>query len=96
MRTLDADGTYVAEGYARSEEPIREHPEKVIEEMSQIWLLDVGPTRVMIRISGDIDADPAIVAEAVAVVESITVQPTEDGDGKRRLVFRLGEGWDSG
>jgi hypothetical protein len=98
IRALDADGTYTTdvspEDWA-ADPPYLEHPVKVTEEVSQTWLLDVGDTRVRISISSDPDADPAIVAEAVAVVESITVQPTEDGGGQR-LVFRLGEGWDSG
>jgi len=96
IRALEADGTYstdVSPGDA--DPPYLERPVKVADERIQTWLLDVGDIRVKITVSSDPDADSAIVGQAVAVVESITVQPTEDGDGQR-LVFRLGEGWDSG
>jgi hypothetical protein len=36
-----------------------------------------------------------MLVQAVAVVESITVQPSADGKG-RILVFELPAGWDSG
>ena len=60
---------------------------------TELWLLDVDGTRVAIQLDAFPDADPAILAEARAAIESIVVEPTDSG---HRLVFRLLEGWDSG
>jgi len=60
---------------------------------TEMWLFDVDGTMVAILIDSSPDTDPALVAEARAVVESIVVEPTDSG---HRLVFRLLEGWDSG
>jgi hypothetical protein len=99
IQALDADEAYTAElGPADSDglPAYRERPVKVAERQIQTWFLDVGDTHIIVRVDWDPnDTDPAAVAEAVAVVESIRVRPTEDGDDQR-LVFRLGEGWDSG
>ena len=57
--------------------------------------MDVDGAQVAIIIRSFPDTPPALVDEAEAVVESITVRPTEDGDGSR-LVFELQDGWDSG
>ena len=70
-----------------------EHPARVLDLPTEVWLLDVEGTRVAILLSSFPDTDPALVAEAQAVIESIVVEPTESG---HRLVFRLLEGWDSG
>jgi hypothetical protein len=60
---------------------------------TEMWLFEVDGTMVAILIDSFPDTDPALVAEARAVVESIVVEPTDPG---HRLVFRLLEGWDSG
>ena len=60
---------------------------------TELWLLDIDGTRVAIQLDSFPDTDPALLAEARAVIESIVVEPTESG---HRLVFRLLEGWDSG
>jgi hypothetical protein len=60
---------------------------------TEMWLFDVDGTMVAILMDSFPDTDPALVAEARAVVESIVVEPPDPG---HRLVFRLLEGWDSG
>jgi hypothetical protein len=60
---------------------------------TEMRLLDVEGTMVAILIDSFPDTDPALVAEARAVVESIVIEPRDSG---HRLVFRLLEGWDSG
>ncbi len=70
-----------------------EHPARVLDVHTEVWLLDVDGTRVAILLDSFPDTDPALVAEARAVIDSIVVEPTESG---YRLVFRLLEGWDSG
>jgi hypothetical protein len=60
---------------------------------TEMWLLDVEGTRVAIVLDSYDDTDPALVEEARAVIESIVVEPMDEG---HRLVFRLLEGWDSG
>jgi hypothetical protein len=73
-----------------------EHPARVVDVRTQAWLVDVDDTRVAILLESFPDTDPALVAEAEAVVESIVVEPAGDGN-LPRLVFRLLEwGWDSG
>ncbi|HZW01218.1 MAG TPA: hypothetical protein VFF55_06580 [Candidatus Deferrimicrobium sp.] len=62
--------------------------------MHLAWLIDVDGARVAVIIKSFPDSDPALVAEAEAVVESIRVEPTRAGASHR--VFSLPEGWDSG
>jgi hypothetical protein len=70
-----------------------EHPARVLDVRTEMWLLDVQGTRVAILLDSYPDTDPALLAEARAVIDSIVVLPTASGP---RLVFRLLEGWDSG
>lgn len=75
------------------EGPFDEHPARVLDVRTEMWLLDIEGTRVAILLDSFPDTDPQLVAEAQAVIESIVVKPTESG---HRIVFRLLEGWDSG
>jgi hypothetical protein len=75
------------------EGPFDEHPVRVHEVRTEIWLLDVEGARVAILLDSFPDTDPELVAEAEAVIESIVAKPTKSG---HRIVFRLLEGWDSG
>jgi hypothetical protein len=66
---------------------------QVSEVRTELWLVDVESTRVAILLDSYPDTDPALLAEARAVIDSIIVLPTASGP---RLVFRLPAGWDSG
>jgi hypothetical protein len=68
-------------------------PVHVADTRVQAWLLDLDGKRVAILVKSFTDSDPALVAEAEAIIESIRAEPTESG---HRLVYRLLEGWDSG
>jgi hypothetical protein len=68
-------------------------PVRVADTRLQAWLIDLDGMRVAILVKSFTDSDPALVAEAEAIIESIRVESTESG---HRLVFRLLEGWDSG
>jgi hypothetical protein len=70
-----------------------DQPAQVLELREEVWLLDVEGTRVAILLDSYPDTDPALLAEARAVIESVVAEPTESG---HQLVFRLLEGWDSG
>ena len=72
-----------------------EEPVRVMDGPTQRWRLAVGDTPIYVHVSSRPDTDPALLSEAVAVVESISVQPSPDGEG-RILVFELPAGWDSG
>jgi hypothetical protein len=61
--------------------------------LSEIRPIDVEGTTVTIRLDWFPDTEPALLAEARSVVDSIVIQPTDSG---HRLVFRLEEGWDKG
>ena len=60
----------------------------MLDVQTQMWLLDIDGTRVAILLNSFPDTDPALVAEAEAVIESIVVEPAGD-EAVRRLVFRL-------
>ena len=93
----DGPGSLVSPTVSRSwlqiGDPSYEHPARVLDVHTEVWLLDVNGTRVTILLDSFPDTDPALLAEAQAVIESIVVEPTESG---YRLVFRLLRGWDSG
>jgi hypothetical protein len=72
-----------------------ERPIPVLELRRQVWFMDVEDMRVAIVLDSYPDTDPSLLLEALAVVESITIDPTVDGEG-RLLVFELPDGWDSG
>jgi hypothetical protein len=75
------------------EGPFDEHPVRVHEVRTEVWLLDIEGARVAILLDSFPDTDPELVAEAQAVIESIVAKPTKSG---HRIVVRLLEGWDSG
>jgi hypothetical protein len=75
--------------------PYSEDPELAADVHLQAWLLDVDGTRVVVILKSFSDTEPALVAEAQAIVESIYVESTGIGSG-RRVVFSLPAGWDSG
>ena len=60
----------------------------------QAYLVDFPEARVSIIVRSFPESDPALIAEAEAIVESVRVEHQDDGTG--RLVFMLPEGWDSG
>lgn len=70
-------------------------PVPVLDVRTQVWLLDVDGRRVAILLDSFPNTDPALVAEAEAIVESIRVEPADHSSGYR-LVFELPSGWDSG
>jgi hypothetical protein len=59
------------------------------------WIMDVGGSQVVILMQSSPDAPPAAIAEGEAVIDSISVEPTESEAGYR-LVFELEGGWDNG
>lgn len=67
----------------------------VLDVRLQAWLVDVDGTRVVITVKSFPDTAPGLVAEAEGIVQSVQVDPTGVGPG-RRLVFQLPDGWDSG
>ncbi len=83
----------IAASSATLDRPYVGRPVHVADTRLQAWLLDLDGMRVAILVKSFTDSDPALVAEAEAIVESIRVESTESG---HRLVFRLLEGWDSG
>jgi hypothetical protein len=70
-------------------------PTRVLDGPTQRWRLDVDDTQVYVHVRSYPGTDPALVGEAVDVVESITVRPAADGQG-RIVVFELPAGWGSG
>jgi hypothetical protein len=73
-----------------------DHPTRMDNDVrTEIWLLDVEGMRVAILLDSFSETDPALLAEARAVVDSIVVEPSTE-DAPPRLVFRLEEGWDAG
>ena len=68
--------------------------ERVSDTRIQAWLVDLPEARVSIIVRSFPESDPALIAEAGAIVESVRVEHQDDGIS--RLVFMLPEGWDSG
>jgi hypothetical protein len=72
-----------------------ESPEPLEAGRVQAWIMDVGGSQLAFIVTSFPDTTPALIAEAEAVVRSIRAEPMETEAGYR-LVFQLGEGWDSG
>lgn len=62
--------------------------------LQQVWVMDIGDTRVAVVVKSFPTTTAADLAEAEAIVDSIRGQPTESGGVV--LTFSLPAGWDSG
>ena len=62
---------------------------------TQVWIVDMGGTRVTITLEAQPSTTAAELAEAQAIIESIHREPAPTG-GSWRLTFALPAGWDSG
>lgn len=61
----------------------------------ELWIVDIGTTRVAITVAAEPSTTEADLAEAYAIIESIRNEPKTHGAGVR-LTFTLPNGWDSG
>ena len=60
------------------------------------WIVDFNGTTVRIRLEAEPDATKAELAEAHAIVESMTYEPWNNGLGFRILFTLTNNEWDSG
>jgi hypothetical protein len=77
------DGTY------------QELPTSANGKRTELWIVDVKHTRIMITVEARPGTTAAELAEADAIIGSIRSEPWKNGAGFR-LTFRLPDGWDSG
>ena len=61
---------------------------------TELWVVDIGDTTVTITVEAQPSTTEAELAEAHAIIGSISSEPRKNGAA--RLTFTLPDGWDSG